>query len=250
MREFAAGIGIFFRGIRFWSRRPKLMAIGAIPALITTVLYAVALVWLFSNVDAIAVWLTPFAEGWDAPWQSILRVAVGGAVVVGGFAAAVFTFAAVTLAIASPFVDAIQERVDRELGGAPHVDEGFWSSLRRGVGDGLRLLSMGLAGAVIVFVCGLIPVVGSFVGWLLGAYFAGRSFALDLTGTPGDARGIPLAARRQLLKRSRGKSLGFGVAVYLSFLVPLGAVVGTPAAAVGGNLLLRELLGESTAAPR
>ncbi|UQN13769.1 EI24 domain-containing protein [Gulosibacter sp. ACHW.36C] len=246
MREFASGIGLFFRGVGFWARRPKLMAIGAVPALITTVLYGVALVWLFSSVDEFAVGLTPFAESWVEPWQTIVRVAVAGALLVAGFAATVFTFAAVTLTIAAPFIDNIQERVDRELGGVDPIDEGFWLSVRRGIGDGLRLFGMGLFAALIVFVCGLLPLVGSLIGWLLGAYFAGRAFAVDLTGTPGDARGIPLTARRQLLASNRAKSLGFGVAVYLSFLIPLGAVVGTPAAAVGGTLLLRELHGEPT----
>lgn len=250
MREFFAGVGLFVRGIKFWSRRPKLMLLGAIPALITSVIYGALLIWLITRVDEIAHWLTPFADGWDAPLQSALRLAVAGAVLVGGFAAAVFTFAAVTLIIAAPFIDNIQERVDKELGGIEPVDTGFWQSLGRGIGDGLRLLGMGIGAALIVFVCGLVPIIGSLVGWLLGAYFAGRAFALDLTGTPGDARGISLDDRATLMRQHRAKSLGFGVAVYLAFLIPLGAVVGTPAAAVGGNLLLREVLHERTEAAR
>jgi CysZ protein len=249
VREFFAGVGVFARGIRFWAHRPKLMAIGAIPALIATVLYTVLLVLLLRQAGELGAWLTPFAEDWGEPWRAALRIAVSTAVVVGGLAASVFTFAAVTLAISAPFVDAIQERVDRELGGIEPVSSGFWQSVTRGLGDGLRLFGMGLLAALLVFVCGLIPLIGSLVGWLLGAYFAGRAFAIDLTGTPGDARGLTLQERRDLLRTRRARSLGFGVAVYAAFLVPGGAVVGTPAAAVGGTLLVRELLGQA-AEPR
>lgn len=93
---------------------------------------------------------------------------------------------------------------------------------------------------------GFVPVVGQVVGLIVGALVGGRALALELTGFAGDARGLSLAERRRLLGEHRAVSLGFGVAVYLAFLIPGGAVVATPAATAGATLLLRALRGEPT----
>ncbi len=52
--------------------------------------------------------------------------------------------------------------------------------------------------------------------------------------------------RFALLRRNKAVALGFGVVVFLLFLVPLVAVVAMPAAVVGGALLVRQRL---TSAP-
>jgi CysZ protein len=41
-------------------------------------------------------------------------------------------------------------------------------------------------------------------------------------------------------------ALGFGVAVFCCFLIPLGAVFVMPAAVAGGTLLARRVLGQPT----
>ena len=45
-------------------------------------------------------------------------------------------------------------------------------------------------------------------------------------------------------------ALGFGVAVFLCFLIPLGAILVMPAAVAGATLLSREALGLTTAGVR
>ncbi|RRJ87259.1 hypothetical protein EG850_05455 [Gulosibacter macacae] len=247
IREFFGGVALFFRGFGMWARRPGMMAIGAIPALIVSVLYFTAVIILAINATRIAEWATPFADNWADPATTLVRVLVAVAVVAAGVALGVFTFAAVTLAVAGPFNERISQRTERELGGlAIMPDETFWQGFRRGLGDAARLIGTGILTALLVFLLGLIPVVGSVLGWIAGAFFGGRALAIELTGTPGDARRIPLKQREKMLATRRARSLGFGVCAYLMFLIPLGAVVGTPAAAVGGTLLMRDLLGEPT----
>jgi CysZ protein len=46
------------------------------------------------------------------------------------------------------------------------------------------------------------------------------------------------------LRAHRPLALGFGVAVFLSFLVPLGAILLMPAAVAGAALLTRRTLGQ------
>jgi CysZ protein len=50
-----------------------------------------------------------------------------------------------------------------------------------------------------------------------------------------------------LLRARLPLALGFGLGVFVCFLVPLGAVLLMPAAVAGGTLLAREVLGLPTA---
>ena len=66
---------------------------------------------------------------------------------------------------------------------------------------------------------------------------------VELTSVPFQRRGQRLRQRREVLKRHRAQSLGFGVAVFCSFLIPLGAILLMPAAIAGATLLSRQLSG-------
>ncbi|KAB1650119.1 EI24 domain-containing protein [Pseudoclavibacter endophyticus] len=247
MSDFFLGLRLFVRGFGMWGRSPRLMALGAIPGLIVSAVYLAAIVTLAVFVPGIAEWATPFADEWDAVWRDGVRVLVGVAIVAAAIAVGALTFAAVTLTVASPFSEQIARLTDRRLGAAPEgADERFWTALGRGIGDGVVLVGTALLSGVAVFLLGLIPLVGGVLGWTTGAVLGGRALAIELTGTPGDDRGLTLTQRQRLLASRRALSLGFGIGAYLSFLVPGGAVVATPALSAGGVLLLRELVGEPT----
>jgi CysZ protein len=78
-----------------------------------------------------------------------------------------------------------------------------------------------------------VPVLGAMVGgWVL---------ALELTGVPFERRGLRFRHRRAMLRQRRAMALGFGMATFVSFLVPLGAVFAMPAAVAGATLLSRRL---------
>ncbi|NHA01906.1 hypothetical protein G5V59_25855 [Nocardioides sp. W3-2-3] len=66
----------------------------------------------------------------------------------------------------------------------------------RGIVDGLVLVMMGIATALLVFVIGLLPLVGAIIGFVLGLVLSGRLLAGE-PGVPaaGGARPRPGAAR-------------------------------------------------------
>lgn len=234
-----------------YATSPGLMLLGALPALIVGIAFVTGVVLLVLFAPSLAESITPFASDWADGWRNTVRTLVALGLVAAGIALGVVTYAAVTLTVGSPFYERIQRATEERLGGLEHeVEVPFLTSLRQAVGDGLRLLVIGIGTALVVFVAGLVPVVGTVAGWTLGAWFGGRALALDLTGTAGGLRGMTLDERRALLRSRRARSLGFGVCAYLTFLVPVGAVVGTPAASAGGTLLLRELLEQSGRDPR
>lgn len=246
-RHVITGLRILARGFGFYLTRPTLMLLGALPALIVGIAYLAAIVLLANGVGPLAEWLTPFAEPWDEAWRSLLRFGIAVLVLAAGVGLGVLMFSAVTLMIGGPIYERIAIAVDREYGQPERlVEPTFWATVRRSIGDGVVLGITAVVLGLAVFLIGLIPVIGSVAAAIGAALVGGRALAIELTGASADARGLTLAQRRKLLAKPRGVSLGFGVACYLLFLIPGGAVIGTPAAIAGAAFLVRELRGEAT----
>ncbi|WP_394770732.1 EI24 domain-containing protein [Lacisediminihabitans sp.] len=242
-RRFGTGVGYLGSGLRLWVTSPRLMLLGAIPAFIVGIVYTAAFVLVLVNLEAIASWAVPFAAQWGEPWRTAMRV-VAATALVGGLAfAAVFTFAAVTLAVGDPFYEKIWRATERTLGEEPaDLGEPAWRAVARGIGSGIRLFGLTVAVGALLFACGFIPVVGQTVVPVLGAFLGGWILALELSGFAFDARGQRLRQRRRALGANRAAALGFGIPTYLLFLVPFAAVVIMPAAVAGATLLARAAL--------
>lgn len=237
--EFSTGVRTLLRGFRLWRTRPGLMNLGLIPAVISLLVLAAALLPLILGMPSITAWITPFAEEWPAPWQGLLRGAVGFVIVVAALALASAVFTALTLTIGDPFYQRIWRAVEVDLGDAPPSDGGgFWSAL----GEGLRLVVLGILIALLVLLIGLIPLLGGVLGPVAGVALSGRLLARELTGRAFDARDLSPADRAALFAGSRARVLGFGVATQLCFLIPGGAVVTMPAAVAASTVLARDMM--------
>jgi CysZ protein len=245
-RQFFQGVALLGRGLKMWATDPRLMLFGALPALVVALFYAAARVLLFSQVGHLAEWVTPFADDWQDVWRTTIRVTAMVAFAALGTLIAVYSFTAITLAVGDPFYERIWRHVENRLGGIQNeVEVPFWPSWLRGIGDALRILAItGLIG-IALFVLGFVPVIGQTVVPVLGAAVGGWFLALELTGKPFEARGRSARDRRRALARIRPTALGFGVASYLVFLIPLGAVVVMPAAVAGATLLGRQAADEA-----
>ena len=248
MREFARGVALLGRGFAYWTRRPGMMALGLLPAAIVAVVFLSGLVALGTSLPAITEAVTPFADGWPGLWATVIRVAVGTAMLGAALVLLAVSFTALTLLIGEPFYERIWRTVESDLGSSGiEADYGFWRSIR----DGLVLLGRGVGIAVLAALLGLVPVVGGILSTILAVTLTGWLLTDELTSRALTARGIGRPARRDLMRRHRGRVLGFGVATQLCFIVPLGAVVTMPAAVAGSTLLARSLLeADSAAAPR
>ncbi|KOX09655.1 membrane protein [Micromonospora sp. NRRL B-16802] len=241
---------MLLRGLGLYVRSPGLMLLGVIPALISGVLFLGAFATLVWFVDDLAALVTPFADDWSGTVRSLARVIAGVAILGIGGLVGVLTFTAVTLVIGDPFYEKISERVEERYGGTPNaVEVPFWPSLRRSLADSARLVALSLLVGIPLFVAGFIPVVGQTVVPVIGAAVGGWFLAVELVGAPFYRRGMRLPQRRAILKADRPTALGFGVAVFLCFLIPLGAVLIMPAAVAGAALLARRSLGQSIDGP-
>lgn len=237
--EFFTGFATLFRGFGWWRRRPGLMLLGLLPALIVVVGIVVLALVVAGGAQGMVAFLTPFADTWAAPLRDLFRILLAIALLLGVVFASVAAFTAITLVVGDPFYERIWRAVEAGLGGFDaHDGPGFWHA----VGDGVRAVVKALLAAIVLALIGLIPVVGAILAIVLGTVFAGRILALELTARPLEARGMARAARLALLKTRRARVLGFGVAVQLCFLVPGGAIVVMPAAVAGAVHLARDVL--------
>jgi CysZ protein len=232
------------RGLGLLLRSPKLLLLGLIPAVLSGALYLTALIFLLDFLPSLARRVTWFADDWSETWRDLLHVLAGAGLL--GIAAllGILTFTAVTLLIGDPFYERISELVEHRYGGVPdEVQVGFWRSLRRSLADSLRLITLSVLIGLPLFLLGFLPVVGQTVIPVLGATVGGWLLAVELTGVPFQRRGQRLRHRRAALRQHRPLVLGFGVAVFCSFLIPLGAILLMPAAIAGATLLARQVVG-------
>jgi CysZ protein len=250
IRDLVSGVGYLGRGFGLWITSPRLMLLGAIPALLVGLVYLVGIVILVINLDTIVVWATPFASGWAEPLILSTRVAAALILVIVAALVAVYTFTAVTLVVGDPFYERIWRQVETTLGGAPpEIEQSLLRAVGRGILDGLRLLIPALGVGILLLACGFIPLVGPVAVAVLGALFGGWLLVVELTGFAFDARGYSLRDRRRALRSRRAVAIGFGAASYLLFLVPFLAVVAMPAAVAGAAMFSRDTIDRLAAPP-
>ncbi|WP_082574045.1 MULTISPECIES: EI24 domain-containing protein [unclassified Nocardioides] len=236
---FGQGAGFLLQGLRLWRTRTRLMLLGIVPAVIVMILLAAAFVGLVLVLDDLISWATPFADDWADAVRTTFRVIVFLGVLAGAVMLSIVTFTGLTLAVGDPFYEKIWKQVELSLGGDVPGRGVGWI---RGALDGLVLVLMGLVMAVVVFLLGLLPVIGAIIGAVLGLVVSGRLLAGELVSRPLEARGMDRAGRADLMRQHRGAMLGFGVCVQACFLVPFGGILVMPAAVAGATYLARQAL--------
>ncbi len=251
MTDFFAGAGYFTRGLAWTARRPRQWLFGLIPAVIVMVVYIVGLTSLGVYGADLARTLSPFADHWSSGLRDTTRVLIvillfGAAVMI-----AIVTFVGVTLVVGAPFYESIAGKVEESVGGLPpEADVPLLTQLMRGIGDAIVVGLMATLFAVLFFFLGFIPVVGQTVIPVLGACVSGYFLTFEATSMAFERRGVRRKERFVLMRRNRTLSVGFGVTVFVVFLIPFGAILTMPGAVAGGTLLMRERLSDHDVSAR
>lgn len=247
VRDVAVGFGCLGRGLVHVMRRPRLLLLGALPALLASILLVGAVALLVWGSGPLATWLTPFAVHWHPIALQMTRSLLAAVMVMAGVLVAVLSFAAVTMAVGAPFHDEISRTVDRECGDLAEAPElGAWDSIRRGAVDAVEGLGYSVLVAVLVLLVSLVPVVGQVAAPVVGALTGGWLLTMELVQPSFERRGLTrLKDRKAWTKRYREVVWGFGVPVYLAMLVPVLGIIVFPGAVAGATLLTRTLRGEN-----
>jgi CysZ protein len=244
VRDFFTGVRYFGRGFGMLARRPKLLLIGMLPAVLTTAILVGGMIALIANLGHVAALVTPFANDWSGGGRLFTRIAAGVALVGVAVLLGLVGFTAVTLFVGGPFYERIAERIEDELGITEgHVDLPWWKQLLSGARDGIRVLLRSLMVTIPLFLAGFLPVVGQSVVPVLVVLVTAWFMALEVVAVPFYRRGIGLRNRTAMLRRRRALAVGLGLPAVLLCMIPLLAIVVMPAAFAGGVLVAQDVLG-------
>ena len=164
MRDFIKGVGLFGQAVAIMLRRPKMLLLGALPAILTALLLLGGMVALIMFSGDLATLITPFADDWSEGPRMTLQVAAAVALIGAGLVIAQLTFAVLTLIIGGPFYELIAEKVEDSFGDPPSGVELSWGRLLwLGIVDGLRLVLRSLMYTLPLIPAGFVPVVGQTV---------------------------------------------------------------------------------------
>lgn len=242
MRDFVTGVRLFGRGLGILLRSPRLLLIGALPAVLTTLLLLGAIVALGYWIDDLSALVTPFADGWSEGVRTAVRFAVGVALFAGVLVVGVLGFSALTLAVGAPFYEHIAEKVADQLGDDAGIEVPWARLLWWGLRDGLVLVARSLLFTIPLLLLGFVPVLGQTVVPVLLALVTGWFLALELVAVPFYRRGMDLRQRQELMRRRRPLALGLGLPASLLCAIPFAAIIVMPVAFVGGVLVAHEAL--------
>jgi CysZ protein len=243
VRDFVMGVRLFWRGLGILLRSPRLLLLGALPAVVTTLLLTGGMIALVYWIDELAALVTPFADGWAEAVRAAVRVAAGVALFAAALVIGLISFSALTLAIGAPVYEHIAEKVEDDLGGAPgDVELPWWRLLGMGLRDGVLLVLRSLVFTIPLLIAGFVPVVGQTVVPVLLALVTAWFLALELVAVSFYRRGMDLRQRRALLSKRRALALGLGLPASLLCAIPLAAIIVMPVAFVGGVLVAHETL--------
>lgn len=246
MRDFFRGVRLFGKGLGILLRSPRLLLIGALPAVVTTALLLGGIVALGYWIDELAALVTPFADDWTEGWRAAVRGAVGVGLVCGSLVVGLISFSALTLAVGGPFYELIAEKVEDDLGAPAGTDLPGWRLLWLGIRDGVLLVLRSLVFTLPLLVAGFVPIVGQTVVPVLLALVTAWFLALELVAVSFYRRGMDLAQRRALLSGRRTLALGLGLPASLLCAIPFAAILVMPVAFVGGVLVTHEVLRDTT----
>ncbi|MEO8698434.1 MAG: EI24 domain-containing protein [Kofleriaceae bacterium] len=240
MSELARGAGDVGRGFAFLNRNPRLWGWVIAPAIITLVLLVGAVVGLVHLVDPLVAWLTDWLPSW---LQGIAGALVSIIVVIGLGFGALIIFVSVAGVIAGPFNELLSEAVEERLTGRKGPAFSFAAFARGaalGLVHGLRRVAIAIAGFLLLFALGFIPVIGTIAAMLIGFWFAARAAAYDCYDAVLSRRELSYADKLAYLRARKSRSLGLGAAVTGMLLVPGLNLVALGLGAAGATLAANE----------
>jgi len=238
LERWVAGFNYPFKGGRFILRNRGLLLYVLLPAGINIAVWAavfgIGFSYYFSWLDS----LVPRGQTWYWAAVFILLSVLFGVLLL---LAMVYLFAVVGNILASPFNDALSQRVEEVLSGV-RVDQPF--SILAMIKEGRRALVQEfkrivffIAVVAVLALLNFLPIVGTALNLALGTLATLLFLALEYVGYTMDRRHLRLRTRLGIVRSNLGLMLGFGSGVFVLLLIPVVNFFCIPASVVGGTML-------------
>lgn len=234
IQGFIDGITSYAKALRLISRF-RLWGYVWLPGLLSVLLGLAIFGTAWGLGDNIGGWIGQFYPEYWWGGQVVQRIAnvFGGLLVV---ALGLILFKHLVLAISSPFMSFLSEKIEKKLGGAGEVPFSLSravSDLVRGITIALRNIIRELFFTVLLLLLGLIPVFSPFIAiliFLVQAFYAGfgnMDFTLE--------RHFRVRGSVRFVRRHRGLAIGNGAVFLLLLLTGIGFLFALPLGTVAAT---------------
>lgn len=231
MKSFFSGLAYPFRGVAYFLGRPALWKYFAAAFAINLVLFTVLAILFFKVRADLVEWIMPDR------WYAWVRVGLGWILTVIVAVLGLFLFTIVGNLLASPFLDAMTERILTDLGETLPPSRGplqaFLRSLRN---QSIKLVFFGAIQALLLLLW-VIPVVG-LLHPPLSAIVTILFLGFEYVDYPLDARQLPVPRRFEWMVAHFGATFAYGLVLFPLFLIPLVGYLCLPLAVAGSSLLV------------
>ena len=233
MSEFFAALTYPFRGVSYFIGRPALWKFAFAAVAIHLLSFGVLIALYFHYRGSLVGWITPDR------FPHWLQTTAGWIFSVLLFVAVLFAAFLAGNLLSLPILDALTERVLKDLGETLPSSRGIGHAVRRClVNQTLKLLIFGaIQAALLLLYLTPLAFVHPPISSFLGVLFLG----FDYLDYPLDARQVPVPARFGWLIRHAGATLGYGSVLFLVLLVPLLGTMLLPLTVAGAALLVHRL---------
>jgi len=243
-------LGPFLRGARYplrglrWLPRQQLRIFVLAPLLINSGLFALAVWWSGSRVDAISTHLLAGLADWLPDWldwlSTLLYWLIWPLFVAAVLLVVFYTFTLVANFLGSPFNGLLAERVEVLVTGqAPQSPISLWQEVLRAPVVELRKLGYLALWAIPLLVLFLVPVVNVLAPFVWGV-FGAWMLTLQYVEYPLSNHGMDIVEQRRRLQERRALALGFGATTLVMTLIPVLNFLVMPAAVIGATLMVVE----------
>lgn len=232
-KNFFAGIAYLFKGLSLITKkgiRPYVV----IPLLINIGIFSFAIVMAKSQFEIVMTKLL----GWLPSWLSWVEWLLWPLFALLILIVIYYVFTVIANLIASPFNSLLAERVETHLNGLPLPEFKGYKAMMKTVGKSLvsesRKIIYMLKWLPILIIISIIPAVNFLAPFAWGLY-GSWMLALQYTDYPMGNHELFVKEELALLRKHRGRSLGFGGAVTLMTTIPFLNFFAMPAAVAGGT---------------
>ncbi|HPQ69763.1 MAG TPA: EI24 domain-containing protein [bacterium] len=240
MKRLTDGFFTAFRGLSYLAGNSSLWTLAVLPVLLNIVLF-IGGIWAY--VHFFPDLLGAIMDQPDAWYMWIVYVLLILLLVVAFALVVIFSFTLLGCIIAAPFLDLLSEKVERLLGrqGPERGLRGAIADMGNGVVMSLVTLTLFIVTQLALLLLWLVPVVGQIVYAVLSPLAGGLFFGAEFFDFPLGHRDLTAARRWAFVREHLPEAIGFGLAVFMTTLVPLLNFLMLPAATVGATLLVDRL---------
>ncbi|MEE9524174.1 MAG: sulfate transporter CysZ [Thermodesulfovibrionales bacterium] len=235
--DFSLGISYLFKGFRLIIKS-GLKRYFIIPILINFSVFAL-LTWIGINYYGdLLGWLLPTGDEW---WAVAARVVLWIVFAASAMLIMFFTFTIIANFIGSPFNSLLSEKVQEMVTGSKSADKNggissFISEIPASLLNELRKIMYYVIFSALILILAFVPV-GNIVFPFIWLVFSSWMLVLEYLSYPMENRGMKFRQVRKEAGKKPLMSIGFGLAVMCSTMLPLINFVIMPAAVAGATIM-------------